>query len=62
MFEIEFIRTDIEKQIVEEVLPDTSGATAVAPSPEPGFKNILLKGQMKLIEDINAIIYLCSPV
>lgn len=31
-------------------------------SPQPGTKNILLKGQMKYIKDINAIIYLCSPM
>lgn len=27
-----------------------------------GLRNILLKGQMRYIEDINAIIFLCSPV
>lgn len=26
------------------------------------IKNIILKGQMKYVKDINAIIYLCSPV
>lgn len=31
-------------------------------SPVPGSKNILLKGQMKYISDINCLIYLCSPV
>lgn len=29
---------------------------------QPGLKNILLKGQMRYIEDIKATIYLCSPV
>ncbi|XP_068911274.1 soluble guanylate cyclase 89Db-like [Tenebrio molitor] len=29
---------------------------------QPGLKNILLKGQMRYLEDINAMIYLCSPV
>lgn len=61
MFEIEFVRVDIEKQI-QETVHDSSAATAAVPSPEPGLKNILLKGQMKFIEDINAIIYLCCPV
>ncbi|KAF2886345.1 hypothetical protein ILUMI_19828 [Ignelater luminosus] len=27
-----------------------------------GLRNILLKGQMRYIEDINAIMFLCSPV
>lgn len=29
---------------------------------QPGLKNILLKGQMRYIEDIKATIYLCSPM
>uniref|UniRef100_A0A6P7FXB8 guanylate cyclase n=1 Tax=Diabrotica virgifera virgifera TaxID=50390 RepID=A0A6P7FXB8_DIAVI len=29
---------------------------------QPGLRNILLKGQMKYLSDIKAIIYLCSPV
>lgn len=29
---------------------------------QPGMKNILLKGQMRYIEDIKATIYLCSPM
>ncbi|XP_072375287.1 soluble guanylate cyclase 89Da-like [Diabrotica undecimpunctata] len=32
------------------------------PSTPKEIKNIILKGQMKYIKDINAIIYLCSPV
>jgi len=27
-----------------------------------GFRSVLLKGQMKFIKDINAIVYLCSPL
>lgn len=27
-----------------------------------GIKNILLKGEMRYIEDIDSIIFLCSPV
>lgn len=33
-----------------------------ASSPAKGLKNLLLKGQMKYLSDINAIIFLCSPV
>lgn len=29
---------------------------------QPGVKNILLKGQMLYLSDINGIIYLCCPV
>lgn len=29
---------------------------------QPGFKNILLKGQMMYLSDINGIIFLCCPV
>lgn len=29
---------------------------------QPGLKNILLKGQMRYIEDIKATFFLCSPV
>lgn len=29
---------------------------------QPGLRNILLKGQMRYLDDINAAIYLCSPV
>lgn len=28
----------------------------------PGLKNILLKGEMRYLSDINRIIYLCSPM
>jgi guanylate cyclase len=31
-------------------------------SPSSELKNILLKGQMKYIKDVNALIFLCSPV
>lgn len=29
---------------------------------QPGLKNILLKGHMMYLSDINGIIFLCSPV
>ncbi|XP_068911277.1 soluble guanylate cyclase 89Da-like isoform X2 [Tenebrio molitor] len=31
-------------------------------SPSSELKNILLKGQMKYVKDVNALIFLCSPV
>lgn len=31
-------------------------------SPDVEMKNVLLKGQMMYIEDMNAIMYLCSPM
>ncbi|KAF5299447.1 hypothetical protein FQR65_LT01027 [Abscondita terminalis] len=48
LFEIELLRE-------EEHHTDENGE-------DHPVKNILLKGQMKHIEDINAIIFLCSPV
>lgn len=29
---------------------------------QPGLRNILLKGQMKYLSDVNVIIFLCSPI
>lgn len=66
MFELEFNRGRSEvNETGETSNEDTEsiqiqGATAL--SPKPGTKNILLKGQMKYIEDIKAIVFLCSPV
>lgn len=59
MFELECNRgvTNFNTEPEEPVI--TEGEHV---SPAPGSKNILLKGQMKYINDINAIIYLCSPV
>ncbi|KAL3278570.1 hypothetical protein HHI36_016116 [Cryptolaemus montrouzieri] len=34
----------------------------VPKSPEQGNRNILLKGQMKYLDDINALVFLCSPI
>lgn len=69
MFELEFNRGKLEKDEKDEVSGDTKEEAeaaqaqgAAAPSPEPGTKNILLKGQMKYIDDIKAIVFLCSPV
>lgn len=63
MFELEFNRgnvvegTDAEIDLLNEAREDE-----LAASPIPGARNILLKGQMKYIEDVNAIVFLCSPV
>ncbi|KAK4882896.1 hypothetical protein RN001_006215 [Aquatica leii] len=47
LFELELIRFDEQK---------------TDKNPEQPIKNILLKGQMKHIEDIDIIIFLCSPI
>ncbi|XP_014253023.1 soluble guanylate cyclase 89Da-like isoform X2 [Cimex lectularius] len=44
---------------VEVIMPEEQARTGVRKRPT---KNILLKGQMKHIESISAIIFLCSPV
>lgn len=46
---------------IEEVHLDQKAAT-VDQSAEVGKRNILLKGQMKYLEDINALVFLCSPM
>ncbi|CAH2016218.1 unnamed protein product [Acanthoscelides obtectus] len=62
MFEMEcnrgIVNFNEEEQIVNESRDDEEGTS----SPLPGTKNILLKGQMKYIRDVNAVFYLCSPV
>lgn len=69
MFELEFNRGRIEMCEKDEANSDskediegTPVQGASAASPEPGTRNILLKGQMKYIDDIKAIVFLCSPV
>ncbi|KAJ8937791.1 hypothetical protein NQ318_012271 [Aromia moschata] len=56
MFELEFVR-GVTNVAAEGTSQDEDRATPIL-----GTKNILLKGQMKYIRDINAIIFLCSPV
>nr|XP_023019208.1 soluble guanylate cyclase 89Db-like [Leptinotarsa decemlineata] len=60
MFELECNRgiTNYNDSEESEEIKEDSGSI----SPVPGTKNILLKGQMKYIRDINSIIYLCSPI
>lgn len=63
MFEIEFVRAPVKAiQNKKENVKDALMTTNKPISPEPGTKNVLLKGQMKYISDVNAIIYLCSPM
>lgn len=71
MFELEFNRGKLDnlEEFREGGKENTSGDTAsisdapeTPPSPEPGTRNILLKGQMKYIDDIKALIFLCSPM
>lgn len=74
LFEIELMRNEngtedpddhgdepLKKDHLQQAMVE-SNKTQVAPSPEPGTKNVLLKGQMKHINDINVIIFLCSPM
>lgn len=70
LFEIELIRVEGREDDFDENDDNTNVQQAITDSktrkapqtPEPGTKNILLKGQMKHIKDIDAIIFLCSPM
>lgn len=63
MFEIEYIRNPVASKTNQQRSKENLTEAMKKPStPEPGTKNILLKGQMKYIDDIDAIIYLCSPM
>lgn len=58
MFELELIRCN-------EVMlqsPDNPSGSALDRKGSQGSRSILLKGQMRFIQDINAIIFLCSPL
>jgi guanylate cyclase len=67
LFELEVIRTPMAEE--------DNGAAAVDVKQKPalplfldqrrgsqGTRSILLKGQMKYVDDIKAIIFLCSPL
>lgn len=76
MFEIELLRSELvtKKEVGDNTLSDKMDTReieidgksispyALRRDSQPGLKNILLKGQMRYLEDINAVIYLCSPV
>ncbi|XP_070156239.1 soluble guanylate cyclase 89Db [Polyergus mexicanus] len=61
MFELELIRAnDHHSSINSDSIPSTSSGLDRRGS--QGARSILLKGQMRYIEDIKAIIFLCSPL
>lgn len=77
LFEIEMLRAEFmsekernarkENYLNSETREVNVGGKSISPyalrrDSQPGMKNILLKGQMRYIEDIKATIYLCSPV
>lgn len=77
LFELEFLRASTlnigDTLKPEEPTADTSSTGTVKKdkpvSPyqlrrdsQHGLKNILLRGQMRYIKDINLIIFLCSPL
>ncbi|KAK9885019.1 hypothetical protein WA026_009246 [Henosepilachna vigintioctopunctata] len=77
MFEIELLRIEFlkenslkcpgKKESSEDEREIEIDGKSISPyslrrDSQPGFKNILLKGQMYYLKDIDAIIFLCSPV
>lgn len=61
IFELELIRVnDCHSSINSDNTPSTSKSLDRRGS--QGARSILLKGQMRYIEDIKAIIFLCSPL
>lgn len=73
MFELEMITThekELEEMEAEEqkLKQEKSKGKIRPPTPTDvkpaigGDKNLLLKGQMKFIDDINVIVFLCSPM
>lgn len=71
MFELELIRSTESsesdlKQITDADLDKTTSTSPMsmrlARRGSQGTRNILLKGQMRYIDDVKAIIFLCSPL
>lgn len=61
IFELELIRAnDYHSSINSDDMPSTSSGLDRRGS--QGARSILLKGQMRHLEDIKAIIFLCSPL
>ncbi|XP_018377678.1 PREDICTED: soluble guanylate cyclase 89Da-like [Trachymyrmex cornetzi] len=60
IFELELIRANDYFMIDPDNVPSTSSGLDRRGS--QGARSILLKGQMRYIEDIKAIIFLCSPL
>lgn len=65
LFELELIRSMEQKSLppVPEKAMETAGTSSkMNPKTSQGVKSILLKGQMIYVVDIEAIIFLCSPL
>ncbi|XP_028046531.1 soluble guanylate cyclase 89Da isoform X3 [Monomorium pharaonis] len=61
IFELELIRANDQRSSINlDDVPSTSSSLDRRGS--QGARSILLKGQMRFIEDIKAIIFLCSPL
>lgn len=61
IFELELIRANDHRSSINSVnTPSTSSSLDRRGS--QGARSILLKGQMRYIDDIKAIIFLCSPL
>jgi len=64
IFELELIRANDPQSNISSInlsdIPSTSSSLDRRGS--QGARSILLKGQMRYIEDIKAIIFLCSPL
>ncbi|XP_034936654.1 soluble guanylate cyclase 89Da-like isoform X2 [Chelonus insularis] len=61
MFELELIRSN-EVISSSQSCPENPGSSGLDRKGSQGARSILLKGQMRYIDDIKAIIFLCSPL
>ena len=61
MFELELLRTENKNSAVQTDKL-TSTVSKYERRTSQGARNILLKGQMRYISDMKAIIFLCSPM
>ena len=61
MFEMELIRST-ENHLSSSSSESPSTSTGLDRRGSQGARSILLKGQMRYIEDIKSIIFLCSPL
>lgn len=64
MFELELIRSADQQSSATKPADDSNGGSSLKLDRRgsQGARNILLKGQMRYIDDIKAIIFLCSPL
>ncbi|XP_059611883.1 soluble guanylate cyclase 89Db-like isoform X2 [Phlebotomus argentipes] len=65
LFELELIRApqeDAEKKEPQGLSLDALTLTTERRESQGAMKNILLKGQMRYITEINSVIFLCSPI